>query len=235
MKYLGFDLEVTRWPEDGNWDKKTPLGVSCIGLMGTGWNEPEVYYASSLTGNPEPRAMRTDELKCFADDLFLLAQNYTVVSWNGLQFDFSVLNLEKHNDIFPHLAMNHIDPMFYILCHKGWPVGLDTVAKGLGLSGKTEGMSGAQAPEMWMDGTLEDRQKVLEYVGQDAITTLDIVEVASRTKMLKWRSKSGRPQSLPFEPLTTTECLEIPVPDTSWMTNPLTRASFYDWTNSNAE
>ena len=235
MKYLGFDLEVCTWPEDGNWDKKTPLGISCIGLMGTGWEKPEVYYASSCAGTPEPREMEPYELLSFADDLRNKYRDYMVVTWNGLQFDFLNMALSDPDNanVYTFLAMNHIDPMFYILCHKGWPVGLDTIARGLGLPGKmTDGVSGKDAPKMWMEGTPEDRLKVLEYVGQDAITTLDIVEVATRTKMLRWKSKSGRSQSLPFEPLTIRECLEIPIPDTSWMTDPLTRESFYDWTIS---
>jgi len=235
-KYVGFDLEVCSWPEEGDWDRVTPLGVSCIGLMGTGWTEPQIYYASACNGNPEPRPMRTDELKCFADDLYLYTQNgYEIVSWNGLQFDFLVLHLEKPDDMFRTFAMNHIDPMFYILCSKGWPVSLNVVAQGLGLPGKmTDGVSGADAPKMWMEGSLEDRQKVLEYVGQDAKTTLDLVEVASRTEVLKWQSKSsGRWQSLTFNKVPTVEeCLKIPLPNTSWMDKPLTRESFYDWTRS---
>lgn len=236
MKFLGFDLEVCTWPEDNNWDRVTPLGVSCIGLVGTGWDEPQVYYASSCTGKPEPRPMNTSELKCFADDLYLLSQEgYKIVSWNGLQFDFFVLHLEKPDDMFKTFAMNHIDLMFYILCSKGWPVGLNVVAHGLRLPGKmTDGVSGADAPKMWMEGSLEDREKVLEYVGQDAKTTLDIVEVASRIESLTWQSKSSRRwQSLPFSKVpTVAECLEIPLPNTSWMDNPLTRESFYDWARS---
>jgi len=250
MKFVGFDLEVCTWPESGNWDKETPLGISCVGLMGSDWDEPEVLYASSCSGSPEPRAMREDELHhVLALFKEYRHKGYIIVSWNGLQFDFLNMALSDPSHAYDYamIAMDHIDMMFYILCHKGWPVGLEAVAHGIGLSGKTAGMSGDKAPDMWMGkeepndlgdmelipSTLEDRNKVLEYVGQDAITTVDIVEIASRTKTLKWRSKSsGRWQFLEFMPLTTKVCLNIPVPDTSWMDNPLTRESFYDWTKS---
>jgi hypothetical protein len=238
MRYLGFDLEVCTWPEDNNWDRKTNLGVSCIGLMGTDWNEHEVYYASACNGSPEARAMNEQELKFVAEELVgYTGLGYTLVTWNGLQFDFLVMALADpvHAMEYKAHAMNHIDPMFEIFCVKGWPVGLNAVAKGIGLPGKmTDGVSGADAPKMWMEGTLEDRQKVLEYVGQDAKTTLDIVEAGTRMEQLKWQSKlSRRWQMIPYKhPRTVKECLELPEPDNSWMTNPLTRKGFYDWTES---
>jgi len=235
MKYLGFDIEVCSWPEDNNWDRKTPLGVSCIGLMGTDWDKPEVYYASSCSGSPEPRAMNELELKHFVSDLVHYNDEYIITSWNGLQFDFLVMALDHPEEVraYAYFALNHIDPMFEIFCTKGWPVGLNAVAKGLGLPGKlSDGVSGADAPKMWMEGTKEDRELVLEYVGQDAKTTVDIVDVGTRLEKLYWRSKSGRPQSIPYKnPRTCTECLQIPEPDNSWMDNPLERKSFYDWTN----
>ena len=239
MKFVGFDLEVCTWPESGDWDKKTPLGISCVGLMGSDWDEPKVYYASSLTGEPEPREMTYDELSaCFADMRHQSYEGYDIVSWNGLQFDFLNMALSDpgNRPAYATMAMEHVDLMFYILCHKGWPVGLNAVAHGANLPDKTEGMSGDKAPEMWLEGTLEDRQKVLEYVGQDAATTVDIVEVARRTQQLRWQSKSSRKwQFLNFKPMTVTQCLKIPRPDTSWMDNPLTRESFYDWTKSHID
>jgi hypothetical protein len=238
MRYLGFDLEVCSWPEDNNWDRKTDLGVSCIGLMGTDWDVPIIYYASACNGSPEPRPMDQHELSAFVADLAFhyYTGGYQIVSWNGLQFDFLVLALAhpEESRAYVKFAINHIDPMFEIFCTYGWPVGLNAVAKGLGLPGKmTDGVSGADAPKMWMEGTLEDRQKVLEYVGQDAKTTVDLVDVGVRLEKLKWLSKSGRPYAIPYKtPRTVKECLELPEPDNSWMTDPLTRKGFYDWTES---
>ena len=241
MKYLAFDLEVCSWPEDGEWDHKTPLGVSCVGMMGSDWDKPEVWYASSCIGKPEPRAMVKEELADVKSNLAVMdVDDYRIVGWNSLQFDFLILALDDPDnfEFYADLAMNHVDPMFYIVCSKGWPVGLQTVARGLRLPGKTEGMSGDKAPDMWMNGSLDDRNKILEYVGQDATTTLDIVEVASRTGYLRWYSKSGNPQKLPIlnrEIPTVKECLNIIEPDTSWMDNPMKREDFYAWTKSNLQ
>jgi len=239
MKYLAFDIETASWPEDNDWDRKTSLGISCIGFMGTGWNEPISIYAG-YPGEPEPRCMNSSEFHpAFYEMMMSIEAENQIVSWNGLQFDFLMMALEnpENAEQYMKLAMDHIDPMFYILCSKGWPVSLNAVAHGLRLPGKmSDGVSGADAPKMWMEGTDEDRLKVLKYVGQDAKTTLDIVEVATRIEMLTWQSKSGRYQSLSSKKIPTVrECLSLPLPDTSWMDNPLTRESFYDWTKSNFE
>ena len=234
MKYVGFDIEVCSWPEDNNWDRKTNLGVSCVGLMQTDWDEPKVYYAGMFSNIPAPRPMNHDEIH---EVVNALTTESIIVTWNGLQFDFLVLALAddpRNFGIYKSIAINHVDPMFEIFCTYGWPVGLNAVAKGIGLPGKmTDGVSGADAPKMWMEGTDEDRLKVLEYVGQDAKTTVDLVDVGVRLEKLKWLSQKGRPYSIPYKnPRTVQQCLELPEPDNSWMTNPMTRRGFYDWTES---
>jgi hypothetical protein len=158
-------------------------------------------------------------------------QSFTVLTWNGLQFDFDVLAEESGMLAeCADLALASIDMMYQVICTKGYPLGLDTVAKGLGLPGKTEGMHGDLAPAMWA-GSLEERLKVLEYVQQDAQTTLDVYLESFKKKRICWTSKSGRPQTMYIgnDWKTVTECNLIPKPDTSWMTNPMTRESFYAW------
>ena len=210
-KYLAFDLETCSWPEEGHdWKAIRPLGISCIGLMGTGWDEPEVYYAGMSAAVPEPRPMNDYELDTAHQIIHGSIGEYKLVGWNSLQFDLACIYDElvdvknPHAHLIQETAMDHIDPMFQIFCTFGWPVGLEAVSKGLGLPGKLkEEASGANAPEMWMEGTQEDRGAVLRYVGQDAKATLDIVEVGIRTEHLRWRSKKGRPYSLPFNPPMT--------------------------------
>lgn len=238
MKYLAWDCEVSKWPNEGNdWKSIRPLGITCVGLMETGWDNPRLFYAGMFDEFPEPRAMNYDELH---EVVNALETSSVVVGWNSLQFDFQVLAEEVHpNEVafIKDLAMRHVDPLFYIFCSLGWPVGLQAVSTGLGLPGKLkpndpgETTFGAQAPELWMNGTNEDRQLILEYVGQDAKATLDIVEVGTRTEILRWRSKSGKRYSLPFNPpMTVEECLSLPEKDNSWMTNPLHREDFWKWT-----
>ena len=244
MKYLAFDIEVCSWPEEGaEWREIAPLGISCVGLMGTGWDRPEVYFAGH-PNEPEARAMNKHELDACWNRIehFALLQ-YKLVGWNSLQFDLACWYEEAkalnciYSESIKIAAMEHIDPMFYIFCSLGWPVGLQAVSNGLGLRGKLkpndpgETTFWAKAPELWMNGTDEDRKLILEYVGQDAEATLDIVEVGTRVGALKWLSKKGKPYSLPYnQPLTVKECLALPEKDNSWMTNPRSREDFYRWT-----
>jgi hypothetical protein len=210
--------------------------------MGTGWDAPEVYYAGMKDAEPEPRAMNMIEMDSFLYEFFRYVGNgYKIVGWNSLQFDLACIyeeeqHLELHNvyDV-RSLVMEHIDPMFQIFCTLGWPVGLQAVSKGLGLPGKLQdGVSGADAPTMWMEGTNADRELILEYVGQDAKATLDIVEVGTRVEALRWRSKRGKLYSIPYiTPLTCQECLDLPKKDNSWMDNPLHRDDFYEWAKRN--
>jgi hypothetical protein len=132
--------------------------------------------------------------------------------------------------------MSHIDPAFLQLCQMGYMCGLDKIAKGLGLGGKTEGMSGALAPVMWAKGR-EEQDKVLEYVAQDARTTAEMYEGLLEKGSVHWITQSGRLSRYPFAPktkdgrlLTVDEATGLKLPDTSWMTDPRTRHSCYGWT-----
>ena len=70
-------------------------------------------------------------------------EGYTLLTWNGLGFDFDILSEESNLlDTCRQLAANHVDMMFHVFCELGHAVGLDAAAKGMGLAGKTEGHEG---------------------------------------------------------------------------------------------
>jgi hypothetical protein len=138
-------------------------------------------------------------------------------------------------------ALSHIDPAFQMLCQKGFMIGLAAMSEGLGLAGKTEGMDGLRAVEMWK-GTREDQDKVLEYVAQDARATAMMYEAILEKGYVRWITKRGSWSRYPWIPkiirdeeaftyrlFTAKESLEIPEPDTSWMDKPLPREKFYGW------
>ena len=51
---------------------------------------------------------------------------YTILTWNGLSFDFNVLAEESGmHDECAELALNHVDMMFHIFCLRGHYLGLD--------------------------------------------------------------------------------------------------------------
>ena len=239
--FLAFDLEIaTEIPEGtDDWKALRPLGISCAATMTDDgllrlWHGPE---------HPDGRLaerMSPEECRALADYLAARAHiGYQIVTWNGLGFDFDVLQeecgAEDTQTLCRHVALyDHIDIAFQMLCEKGFMIGLDAAAKGMGLAGKTEGMHGDLAPVLWRQGRAE-QARVLEYVAQDVRSTVEVYAAICRAQELRWVSRSGRPQLwLPRmmdrdRLLTVEECLQIPEPDTSWMSAPWPRAKFCGW------
>ncbi len=139
------------------------------------------------------------------------------VGWNSLGFDLDILAEESHMLAeCRQLATDHVDMMFHILCQRGFGVSLDAAARGMGLAGKPEGMTGSRAPVLWAEGK---REEVLGYVAQDVKTTLDVATACEALGSLRWIAKSGklRTMRLPEGWLTVAEALELHLPNTSWM------------------
>jgi hypothetical protein len=153
---------------------------------------------------------------------------YKIVTWNGASFDFDVLGEEAiYRRLAATVALSHIDMMFHFFCLKGFPVGLDAVARGLGLGGKTEGMDGALAPRLWQAGEYD---KVLDYVARDVRLTLEIAQKVDEQGGFGWTAKSGRWNEVSIPQwLTVAEALRLTEPDTSWMTEPWPRSQFVEW------
>jgi hypothetical protein len=235
MPYLAFDLEISTLVEGEDWKQSRPLGISCAAYA---WEVHGNIITKAIHGGiwkdgiATPRARMTqDECQHMVEELQgAVKEGYTILTWNGLQFDFDILAEESgmHAECC-QLAMSHVDMMFHIFCLKGYPLGLDTVAKGLGLSGKTAGMSGALAPRMWAEGK---HSEVLEYVQQDVRSTLQVATATLNQRGFSWTSKSGRPNHLHVSRWNTVEeALLWPRPDTSWMDKPWPRAQFTEWMN----
>ena len=236
-KIVAFDLEIVKdIPEGVEWKDIRPLGISCAASLPNTEALSALFFHKEIdVGLPESGNMTQQEVKYLVQDLMFLVNDggYTLVTWNGLGFDFDILSEESGmHDQCRELALDHIDMMFHFLCIKGYPVGLDTVAKGLGFGGKMAGMSGALAPQLWASPNLNDRLRVLRYVHQDAVSTLEIYEKSTELKQVPWIAKSGRPNTLYLNDgwKTVKECLEFPLPDTSCIDKPLDRKYFYSFT-----
>ena len=233
-KYVAFDLEIcTELDEKVDWKIQIPLAISCASTV-TSDGMMKTWYPNGWQGEPLPREMSSAEIGNLIEYLdFMNELGYTILSWNGLSFDFAVLAAKAskyHEQKCKELAMKHTDMMFHFFCEKGYWVGLNAVAKGLELSGKTEGMSGAQAPELWM-GTMLDRLKVLNYVDKDSITTLEVCLKAEEQGYFEWTARSGRLNrfDLPDGWKSVEKSLETPEPDTSWMDEKRTREELMWW------
>ena len=231
MKYLAFDIETASvTPDEEAWLDHRPLGISCYALAWHGAQAVETIngYGKNDAGMPQPQMSRDECVALVATLQEHVRQGYTLLTWNGLGFDFDILAEESGmHAACCELARAHVDMMFHFFCLKGYPLGLDTAAKGMGLAGKPEGMDGAQAPLLWQQA---DYEKVLDYVTQDVITTLEVAEAIAARGQIRWRTRAGKPSrvAIPIW-LTVNEALKLPVPDNSWMREPMTRARFTGW------
>ena len=232
-KFAALDLETRELIDnDKQGLEKGSLGITCIGLLLSGQQSPEMWYGK---GPNEQIAgqMTRDQLSDFVDRLkFLVDDGFTIATWNGLSFDFRVLAAESGRfEDCRALAKGHVDMMFNIFCEKGWPVGIAQVASGMGLKGKTQGMDGREAVRIWNEEP-HRRQEVIQYAANDVDMTLKLAELGSKQKVLRWSSLRGKPQqlSLPRGWLTCELANRLPEPDNSWMDEPLERSKFTDWT-----
>ncbi len=231
-KYLAFDIEIAQELPEGeqDWKAHRPLGITCAATLAGDTNELVLWH--SLTGDHPADRMSRPDITRLVDYLTVQASNgYTILTWNGLGFDFDIL--AEESGMFAEckrlaFEMDHVDMMFHVFCKLGYPVGLDRAAKGMGLAGKIEGMNGALAPRLWAEGK---HQHVLDYVAQDVRTTLELAHTSNHRGYLRWitRRGSGKKMPLPSGWLTVREALALPEPDTSWMSNPWPRSKFTGW------
>ena len=109
-----------------------------------------------------------------------------------------------------------------------WADSLEAAAEGSGTSGKTEGMSGELAPEMWGKGR---REEVIRYCGQDAYATWELAHRTGGAGALRWVSRRGRTMrlELPDGWLDVQAAGRLELPDTGWMDDPIPREQFSGW------
>ena len=230
-KYLAFDLEIAKEMPDGeDWRAHSPLGISCAGTLTQEQGEaPTLWYSLDSDDTPASQMNRYDSRTLVSYLSSMADSDYTILTWNGLNFDFPILAEESGLvSECKELAAHHVDMMFHFLCAKGHYLGLEAAANGMGLPGKTLGMTGADVPRYWAQGR---HQEVLDYLAQDVRTTLDVAHSCEEGGALLWTSQRGNPQGidLPSGWLTVPEALKLPNPDTSWMSNPPSRGDFTGW------
>jgi hypothetical protein len=151
----------------------------------------------------------------------------TIVTWNGAGFDFRVLARASGMDAAcTALSWGHVDMMFWLHCKKGFSVGLDRAARAVG-TGKTPGLSGADAPRLWNEGQYD---AVMAYLEQDVRALQVVYEEAVRARGLRWRNTRGQLSIAEGTLCTVREAHALPEPDTSWMRRPpWKREKFVGW------
>ena len=229
-KYLAFDIEIAKgFPEGADWHKYRPLGITCAATLAADAEEATLWHGVASDGRPADR-MNPQDIGKLAEHLqSMTAAGHTILTWNGLQFDFPILAEESGMDQQCRgLAREHVDMMFHVFCKQGFPVGLDSAAKAMRLPGKPAGMSGVLAPKLWAEGK---HQEVLDYCAQDVRTTLDLALCCQKQQTFRWITRRGTTKRMPLPDgwLDVAAAMKLPEPDTSWMTNPLSRHKFTKW------
>ena len=231
-KYIGFDIETVRmFGAGGDWRDYRPLGIGCAVAVASDWAKPRIWHG--LDGERDDGVadrMSCEEAQGMVRDLEQFVEDgYRLVTWNGLGFDFDVLAEESGlGEACRGLTLGHVDMMFHMFCARNFRMALATACKAMRTGGKTEGMDGLEAVRMWHEG---HRAAVMDYCAQDARVTLDLAVACEKAGGLRWVSRSGNPQvlELPGGWLTVAEANGLPLPDTSWMRDPLPRTSLSGW------
>jgi hypothetical protein len=229
--FVAFDIEIAKviHGDFSTWRSQRPLGISCAAVLFDGC-EPELWFSKTDRGGYASQMRLRDAVLLVERLVSAVDKGWKIVTWNGLGFDFNVLAEESGCwEACRDLALAHVDMMFHFFCVMGYPLSLDKAARGAGLPGKLSGMSAELAPLYWAQGK---HATVLEYVAQDARTTLDLARRVTRSKSVHWTSNRGNLQYvyLPQGWLPVSEALKLPLPDNSWMSEPLFRNEFLDWT-----
>jgi hypothetical protein len=232
-KYLAFDIETAKiLPADvGDLLAHRPLGICCAATWAADENKPHLFHSAESDGKPSLQMNREDVSQLVDFLLERTKDGYTIVTLNGLGFDFDVLSEESDRlEDCKRLALDHVDMLFHVFCGKGFGVGLNAAAQAIGKS-KPTNVDGSVAPQLWKDG---DHQRVLDYVSQDCKITLDVAVTSERQRAFRWLTKRGTTGriDIPTGWLSVRDAMTLPLPDTSWMDNPWPRSKFTAWLGS---
>lgn len=231
--FVAFDLETATLADNENY----ALGITCAAAVASDGTHYTWHGAVDPTTDLYAPRMTTEEVRAMLRNLMdLQARGYQVVTWNGAAFDFRVMAAELAGDTThvaaaQRLALEHVDPAFSMFAHKGFMCGLNAAAQGLGVTGKLAGMCGAEAVTAWQESRTQ-QDLVLRYVLEDCAALGRVYEAAARIGGIRWITKAGRASYWPcsqIATMTVAEALNVPQPDTSWMSTPRTRADLVGW------
>ncbi len=229
-RYLAFDLETAKVqsPNMRDWKTDRPLGISCAATLLEDASEPLLWHGGKI-GHPAIQMSRQKAVALVEYLTTKVASGYTIVSWNGVGFDFDILAEESGLlDECGILARDHVDMMFHVLCKLGYGVGLDSAAKGMGLSGKGVGLSGAMMPRLWAK---KKWQEVFDYVAQDVWITLELAMACEAKRRFQWVTRFGRVREMSLRKgwLPVSSAAKLPKPNRAWMSPQWSRKAFIAW------
>ncbi len=98
-KYLAFDIETSKViPENTNWKSCRPLGIACAATLFSDTDEVTLWQGGA------DRLTQGEAAGLVAYLRDMVAQGYTILTWNGTGFDFDVLAEESGMLTSPQLV-----------------------------------------------------------------------------------------------------------------------------------
>src|SRR5689334_6018744 len=97
LQFIAFDLETAKVqsPHSRNWIEQRPLGICCAATYCEGAKAPLVWYGGKRQNRPAPQ-MTPSEASVLVQYLRQrVLRGYTIVTWNGVGFDFDILAEES--------------------------------------------------------------------------------------------------------------------------------------------
>jgi len=227
---IGFDIEICDefdLQRGEDLDEKGPFRISVAAIHDSETGRTRVWHDVDASGAPAAHLDRALARSVLEQLREWQRGGKRIVAWNGLSFDIRWMG-EAAGDLAlaREIARSLVDPMFQFFCLRGFPVGLQAVATGLGLPLKKL-MDGKDAPAEWNRGS---RARVIEYVQEDCRITSLVCKAIEERRTIIWRTSKGSlsEQRMP-KLLSVEQCLALPEPDTSWMDAPIPRAKFAGW------
>ncbi len=231
-KFLAFDIETAAALSDlefQNWKRHRPLGITCVAAQASDAAMPTLWDARQAGDGTSGRMTSAQLIEVVEYLQRMSKQGYTLLTWNGIGFDWDILAEESDSlETCRELATHHVDMMFHVFCERGHPVALEKAAQGHGIPGKPPGMAGFLAPQKWAQG---HHQEVIDYVAQDVRITLEVAHKSEERRSFRWITSKGACSSMALQNgwLNVRSALQLAEPDTSWMSQPIPRARFTEW------
>jgi hypothetical protein len=230
-KYLAFDIETVKPVVfgDSDWRRYRPLGICCASTLLEGEEKVLLWHGGTNQRRPTRQMKRRGLLKLLEYLARKTEDGFTILTWNGVGFDFDVLAEESGEaKLCRQLAGEHVDMMFHILCQVGCGVALDSAARGVGIEGKDRGLNSASVPVLWEMAMHED---VFRYVEQDVRTTLALGKSCEARGRIDWSTRDGKLRSMliPKGWLTVEQAMKLPEPANTWLFDQWSRNKFTRW------
>ena len=233
-KYLALDIETAKPVvfEDPDWRSYRPLGICCAATLLEGEESALIWHGGTSQKRPTRQMKQRELLKLLAYLVRKTADGFTILTWNGVGFDFDVLAEESsESELCRQLASEHVDMMFHILCRLGFGLALDSVARGMGIEGKDPALNSASAPVLWEKRMHAD---VFQYVKRDVRTTLALGRLCETRGRIDWSTRNGKLRRLliPKGWLTVKQAMNLPEPANAWLFDQWSRSKFTRWLDS---